>query len=366
MPFESKDKEQLVNDAIISILEKNPDIDFSDGEPLRTFIEAVMNEIDLQYWQMEQVYNNSFIDTSYDEDLTNLVKILGISRFPAYSSTGKVKFYRETPATMDYTIPAGTLVETLPNSDNEIIRFETTESVILLTGQTEIYANIKSVEPGLKSNVIANKITIINNPPLGIEFVINEEAVIGGEDEEADENLRVRASLALETSGLGTVNALTNKIAATAGIKSVKVLDMERGIGTVDILVLGDALPMPSTKMTEITLLAAETKAGGIDVILYEPTVTTINLDITLILNADVVLADVTSLVNTAINNYFASLHIGDSLIRNQLSKEILINTKDKVIDLTINTPSTNTTVSATGIIVLGTTTLHWWVINYG
>lgn len=355
MALEFKDREQLVEDVIAAIQEKIEDIDFSEGEPLRTFIEAIMEELDKQYWQIEQTYTGSFVDTAYGEDLTNLVKLLGIERYLAKKSTGRVKFYRETPASLDYLIPAGTLVETLPDSDGNVIQFETTENVVMLTGTTIIYANIQSIIPGISSNVIANKIVVINNPPSGIESVANEESTIGGEEEETDENLRDRAKKALETAGAGTIPALLNKILNTAGIKSVKVLDMERGIGTVDVLVLGDLLPMPSTKLQEITKLAQDTKAGGIDIQLYEPTVVTVNLDITLILEEGYLLDDVISLVDNAIDNYFATLEIGESFIRNQLSKEILNNTENKVLDITINAPTANLIIGDKSIAVLGT-----------
>jgi uncharacterized phage protein gp47/JayE len=357
MAFEFKDKEQLVNDVTASILDKLPDIDFSDGEPLKTIVEAIMNELDLQYWQLEQVYENSFIDTAIDEDLSNLVKILGISRLEAVSSEGKVKFFRETPATLDYTIPAGTLVETLPDSNGDIIRFETKQNVVLLTGQTQVYADVKAVEPGAKSNVTFNKIMIINNPPIGIESVINDEAIIGGEDAETDEVLRERAKTALESSGLGTINAITNKIANTAGVKSVSISDMARGIGTMDILVLGDSLPMPSSKITELNDIVQNIKAGGVDFKIIEPTALPTNITMSLTLMPGSVIADVSTVVNTAIANYFNSLQIGESFIKNQLAREVL-NTSDKIVDISITVPAANVTATSNQIITLGTTTL--------
>lgn len=359
MTLEFKDKDQLVQEAINSILTKIPDIDFSDGEPLKTFIDAVMQELSYQYWQLQQVYDNSFIDTSYGDDLSKLVNLLGITRNPAVNATGKVKFYRQTAATLDYLIPAGTIVETLPNANNIVYSYQTTENVTLLTGQLYVYANIKATNSGLSSNVTLNKITIINNPPLGIESVINDEAIVGGEDEETDDNLKIRAKSILETSGQGTVAAIENKIKNIAGIKSVSVLDMQRGIGTLDILVLGDVIPLPSDKMTEVQNTANSTKAGGIDISIYEPTYSTINLDITLTLANGYVLSDVNAAVNDSINSYLSTLGIGDSFIKNQLIKYILDSTVGKVTDITINTPSSNVSVGSTSIATLGTVTLH-------
>lgn len=356
--MEFKDKDTLVNNAIESIAAKIDDIDFSDGEPLRTFIESIMQEVSLQYWQLEQVYDNSFIDSAYGDDLSELVKIMGVTREEALNSTGKVKFYRDTAADHDYLIPAGTLIETLPDSEGVTIQFETVENVVLLSGTTYIYANVKSVNPGFNTNVVANKIITINNPPMGIESAINEEAVIGGEDEETDDDLRARTKIALDASGLGTINALSNKILGIPGIKSVKALDMNRGIGTVDILVLGDSLPMPSTNKTEIENLAQTIKAGGIDVKIIEPSISVQNVSITLTLAPNALLADVNQLVINAVNNYINSLGIGDSFIKNQLSKEVL-NCSENITDIVINNPTTNITVGSTSIVALGTLTIN-------
>jgi uncharacterized phage protein gp47/JayE len=357
--LEFKTRDQIVQDIINSILSKIPDIDFSDGEPLKTIIEAIVTEMDYQNWQLKQVYDNAFIDTSYGDDLSNLVKLLGITRNPAKGAFGKVKFYRETPATLDYLIPAGTIVETLPDAEGVFNSYQTTENVVLLTGQTFIDANVKAITLGLSSNVTSNKVTTINNPPLGIESVTNIEPIAGGENEESDDDLRNRAKSVLETSGQGTVTAITNKIQEIPGVKYTKVLDMQRGIGTLDILVLGDTVPMPSDIMDSITKMAMDTKSGGIDILIYEPTYTNVNVDITLTMKEGYNILDVTEDVNTSINNYFATLGIGDTFVKNQLVKYILDNTIGRVADLNINSPSSNITEDSTSLITLGTITLH-------
>lgn len=356
--FDNTDKDTLVQNFIDSISENiDFEIDFSDGEPLRTIIEAVMQEMELQYWQLEQTYDGSFIDTSYGDDLTELVKILGIERKIATNATGSVKFYRETPADFDYFIPLGTLVSTLPNGFGESIQYETILDATLLTGQTEIVVNIKAIEPGISRNVISNKILIINDPPLGIESVTNTAPIIGGEDEETDDNLKLRTKSILDTVGLGTINALKNKINNIAGVKDVSVLDMARGIGTADVLVLGDIIPLSQLKKDEINLVISSTKAGGIDVLLKEPTINTVNVSVTLTLDTGVLLADVSQNVQTAITNYFNTLIIGETLYKNQLSKSIL-DSNLKIIDLNITSPATNIVVGSQEITVIGTVTI--------
>lgn len=355
MPIEFKDKSQMIDNIIQNIKDKlSFDIDISDGEPLRDIIEAIVQELEFQYWQIEQIYNGSFIDTAENDNLSSLVKLLGIERKPPAKATGTVKFYRETPADMDYLIPVGTLVETLPNRNGISIRFETIENAVLAAGATEVEIGIVALETGKSGNITSNKITIINNPPLGVESVTNTSNTIGGEEEESDNELKERASKALETAGLGTIDALKYKLLSTNGVNSVIIIDMARGIGTVDILILGDTLPMPSNKLDELKKIIADSKAAGIDVEISEPTPKPVNISLNLTLDTNTQIPDVIDNVNKAIDDYFKQLAIGDTLYRNQLSKAVL-NSSNRIIDIQINSPSSNVTANNKEIIICST-----------
>lgn len=357
MDFENKDKDSLVQIIIDAISEKvDFEIDFSDGEPLRTIIEAFAQEMDLQYWQLEQVYDSSFIETSINEDLTKLVKILGIEREAPKKATGVATFYRNTAADNDYLIPYGTLIETLPDIEGNTIQFETVEDVMLMTGAIEKDVKIQAVNGGYSGNVAANKLIIINDPPMGIEFVTNTQGTIGGKDEETDDELTLRATTTLETSGNATVLAIEGKIKALAGVKQVTVFDMGRGIGTVDVLVLGDVIPLPQDKKDEVNNIIATTKSGGIDVQLQEPRLITANVVGTLTLQTGTVIGDVIDEVNTAIDSYVNKLTIGQSLIKNQLERFIL-NSSEMILDINLTSPS-NITVQPRDIIRTGTITI--------
>jgi uncharacterized phage protein gp47/JayE len=354
MSFSYKDKDQLVQDVLDRLIENmNFEIDLDVGEPIRTIIEALMQEMDLQYWQLEQVYNGSFIESSYGDDLTELVKILGTERKPASYSTGKVKFYRETTSSINYYIPSGTSIKTLPDYNGNTYLFETTSDATLVQNTLEVEVPIRALEPGKDSNVIDNSILIINDPPLGIESVINNEPTTGGENEETDEELKDRAKNLLDTKGLGTVNALKNKIANIDGIREVSVLDFERGIGTSDVLVLGDTLPLTTAKKEEIEIVIQETKPAGIDVILQEPNLISTDVTVQLFLEVGSFVSDYISEVTDAINNYVNNLTIGEKLYKNQLERYIL-NVSDNILDVNVSIPAGNITPNPKEIIRIG------------
>lgn len=349
-----KEKEQIVENIAIKLREKISDnIDLTDGSVLRTIVESIAAELDLQYWQMEQIYNGSFIDTAYGDDLTELVKILGIERTPPAYANGYVTFRRSAPALDDYIIPEGTIVETREDLDGNSISYIVKNNVILNKGDMEVDAYIECMEPGVIGNISENNIITINNPPLGIESVINKEPIIGGREEESDDSLRERAKKVLDTTGLGTVEAITNQISQVSGIEKVSVFDMRRGIGTVDILVLGDIVPLPESKIRELNEVINSVKAAGIDVLLYEPDVININVELKVYINENIPLDSVYSDIYSAIINYVNNLDIGETLILNQLRKHIL-NSNSNIIDIEIITPIKNIIIKDDEIIKSG------------
>lgn len=358
--FFYKTKEELVTDVIKTLEDKmGQTIDVSSGEPLRTIIEAITQEMDIQYWQMEQIYNGSYIDSAANTELTELVKILGVIRKDPIKAKGKVKFYREIPALMDYYIAEGTTIETYPDQNGITVRFKTTKSVTLKTGDTEVIVDVEAEEGGIQGNVVSGKVASIIDPPMGIESVTNIEPMLGGEDQETDDDLRERAKLSLEAKGMGTVDALKGNIEAIDGVNSASVVDMARGVGTADILILGDDIPMPQIVKDVIASEIKRVKAAGIDVIYIEPTVNKINITLSLVFDETiaVVIAEVKDKVKIAIKNYVDNLKIGQTLYLNQLRK-VILNVDPAVLDLNITTPTGNITVNSTTVIRSNTITV--------
>lgn len=341
MSFQFKNKDEMVLAVIERINERIPeDLDFTTGSVLRTLIEAIMMEIDLQYWQMEQVYNNAFIDTSYGVQLDRLVAILGIERLPKTKAQGYVTFSRSTPADMDYLIPQGTVVETLANEQGVSISYMTTETVRMLEGEMEVTAKVECMEEGTIGNIAQRMIKVINNPPLGIEHVTNKEAISSGYDGERDEELRERAKNALETKGFSTINAIKFSIFSIPGIRNVRIYDMFRGVGTIDVLILGDTVPISSNIFEEVVNTVEEVKAAGIDIRVAEAELKEIDIDIKLYIRNGYNVSDVEDDVKKSIKEYIDNLDIGEKLIVNELYRYVMDN--ELVEDMEIYAPESN------------------------
>ena len=84
---------------------------------------------------------------------------------------------------------------------------------------------VAAVEPGPDGNVNVGTITIMPTPPPGVEGVVNEEPVTGGQLPEPDDRLRERAKHALERAGNATLNAIRFAVLEVDGVEGVEVVD---------------------------------------------------------------------------------------------------------------------------------------------
>jgi len=122
--FDIKSQQEIINDMLLNIVTIIDDIDdVNVGSVLRTLTEALGIELSQLYEQLQNIYDGTRIDTSTGDDLDNLGKLLGIVRKQGTKSVGNVSFIRQTPATVDFTIPASTIISTQPNTEDPQLRF---------------------------------------------------------------------------------------------------------------------------------------------------------------------------------------------------------------------------------------------------
>ena len=141
-----------------------------------------------------------------DEDLDELVKIVGTERDPGTAATGEVTFTTQSAPT---TISAGTSVGLQPDSDGSFLEFTTDSNVSTGSGETVVSAAITATDVGSEYNVGSGTITYLPNPPTGVQSVTNNQATAGGEDRESNDELRARAQNSIfANSGGGTVQGI--------------------------------------------------------------------------------------------------------------------------------------------------------------
>jgi len=195
----------------------NLDSDSPDGQ--RVAIEA-QARLDLQSFGI-QLYNQLDPDFAIGQALNRLVKFSGISRQSAVRSYVSVTITADRSA----TLPIGYTV-----SDDIGQNWKTLETVSIVSGAntTTLYAeNFGAISTGV------DKVTIPVTIIIGVLSVTNAAIATIGEDEETDEDLRIRRNLSLATPETSSISGLYS---ALADIKSVTKLKIyENDTDSVDV-----------------------------------------------------------------------------------------------------------------------------------
>jgi uncharacterized phage protein gp47/JayE len=126
MAYTIKEQENIINDMLVDIVTNVTKVnDLNTGSVLRTLTESLAQEIYYQYQQMQNIYDGTRISTAEGDDLDNLGTIVGITRTEGNQAEVDVTFERESTVSSDFTIPAGTIVSTQPNSSLGQLKFVT-------------------------------------------------------------------------------------------------------------------------------------------------------------------------------------------------------------------------------------------------
>ncbi|MBS0878003.1 MULTISPECIES: baseplate J/gp47 family protein [unclassified Tatumella] len=159
------------------------------------------------------VYRSFSPSTALSDALTSNVKINGISRQAATSSTVDLTL----TGTVGATITSGTVRDT-----NSII-WNLPDSVVIGTDGT-VVATATCASSGAVA-ALANSVTIINTPTRGWVSVTNPLAATVGADAETDTQLRVRQSQSVALASLTPFDAVDGAIANVSGVTRHKLFE---------------------------------------------------------------------------------------------------------------------------------------------
>lgn len=347
----------MVSDTLRRIINSTKITNVRPGSIVRTMVEAILAEQDIQYYQINRIFQNMDIDTAVGTDLERLVKMFGIIRKQATQCVTTLTFGRSAASSSDILIPTGSVVSTRANGDGEIIEFIVTEEdAYLPAGSTEVLVECTAKNAGV-IYVPANTVVVMNKPIMNIEYVNNNSNIYGGLEEESDVELRARAKGIFATLGKSTISAVENAVMALDEVKDVICVDCARGVGTADLIVVTSTIPPDSAIQQKIDDTISEVKAAGVDVVAVYPTIKTVNVSVNITNDTTP-----TATVKDAIIDFVGTLGVGDTFIINQLEKAIL-NVCDTQADIRTIEPVSNVTTTSTEIIRYGTITINGVVI---
>lgn len=332
--------------AMVAEFQSQTGLDASASGDLAVRLYAVAAQLyalDVQTQFMgEQCFPQTATGTYLDQHAT----LRGLTRHEATYASGTITFSCDSPSTMDWSIPAGTICMTA-----SLIRFETTEDVTLNTGDTTVSATAVATEAGESGNVGSGTILTMAVPPVGIASCINNAPFTGGGEAENDETLRARILETYQRLQNGANVAYYRESAlAFDQVTQVAVMPRARGIGTVDVVIATQEGIPDTALLAEVQAWFDEWREIGVDVDVCSPDVTTVNI------TAKITPASAIADVEVAIANWFSGERLGESILIAQLIA--LICSVDGVTNCTVTLPTADISVDEDELPMLGTLTI--------
>jgi len=313
---------------------------------------AVAAQIYSLYVQAEWTRRQCFPQTAQGEDLDKHAKLRGVARRKAVQATGTVRFYVDGARETDTEVPADTVCMTAGG-----VRFATGRDGIIPAGEAYCEVPVTAAEAGASGNVGQGTIVYMALPPMGVVACANPEALSNGQDEESDEELRVRVLATFQRLANGANNAFYRQAALSFdGVAAVTVLPRNRGVGTVDVVpaaqggvpsqALLDALQDHFSRVREIAC----------DVKVLAPTVETVDVSVKLWAQEGRDFDSVALAVRDRLEGWFNGERLGQPLPRAQLIS--LIYGVDGVANCQLLKPEADLPLSNITLPVLGALTI--------
>ncbi len=127
-------------------------------------------------------------------------------------------------------------------------------------------------------------------------------------------------------------------------------------LGHAYAFVSGDVTPLPSNVLSNVNTAISESKAAGITVTVYEPTITTVNVTLGVTPDTGYSYTTVAAQVLTALTDFLNNLDIGESVYKAKLYDVVM--SVAGVKNANITTPSGDTSISTSQIAKAGTITI--------
>ncbi len=312
----------------------------------------------------------TFLDGASDDDLTQLAADhWAIQRRASTSSVGTVTFTRAGADASAQSIPSGTTVATIRDSQGNDVQFETTQDAawaISTNGARTV--NIEASVTGLTGNLAAiNLITrIVSTPPSGGTYTITASSQpAGGSEEEADPDLRDRVRLYPSTLRRGTLGALEYGAKQVTTVAVAKASAVQDTTGLVTVYV-SDASGNSSGTTQEVSVSTIDdgTMTAKVAVELYSwacagalvnvtgGAIQTVNISVQIAVRLGV---DVTQLISDIQNSISARvnrLNIGETLYLSDIVNSVKAVDPDNIVNAVVTAPATDTVPSTPGNII--------------
>ncbi|UPG87037.1 baseplate J/gp47 family protein [Luteibacter aegosomatis] len=353
MPFPTQSLETIRDRILRDISSQDNDADISTDSDNYVRATADAAAIEGLYQFQAWLYRQIFPDTA---DLAELVKYAaerGLSRKPARAATGKLS----VTGIYGTTLPAGSSVRHV----NGTMLVTTLDTPVGADG-TAVVAVAAAVAGAVANGIVGN--ATITSPPLGIDAAaVVSTALANGSDIESQASLLDRYLTLLRRPPAGGNHYDYKRWAESIpGVASAYVYPLRRGLGTVDIVIVGpDGLPSDELIAQVQTYIDDQRPVTAWNCLVFAPTIINVDHDAKVKLTDGYQLADALTDAKAQLAALFANLAPGDTYYRSR--GEAALSGISGVIDRELIAPAANVeaTVDASQVqwLRLGAVTLE-------
>jgi len=324
----------------------------ADTADLAVRLYAAAAELETLYAYCDWAMAQSFPQTATGEYLDLHAALRGLTRTGGAQASGTLRFYVETARSQSVTVPAGTVCVT-----TGLVRYETAADTVITAGSLYADAPARAVEIGAAGNAAAGAISMMALPPVGVALCANPLPFTGGADEEDDDALRVRVLSSYARLPNGANSAFYEERARShAGIGGVSVLPRWEGVGTVGVVIAGEAGLPDAALVTEVQDDLNAVREIAVNVTVMAPEVVPVDLSLTLWPADNTDFASAKAAAETALGGYFTGALLGKPIYLTRLAS--LLFTTGAVKNLRFLTPAEDVAITASQLPRLGTLTI--------
>lgn len=367
MAFQIKDFASIVASCINWMRANTKKVtDYNVGSVTRTLIEAPAVELDEFYMRMYMGLKEAIPVSVYNS--------FDFSRLPAVAAAGLIRV-TVTSSAADVVIHTGTAFTTAGKSGAYVSTLDAT----ITAGNTFVDVPVAYSATGAVGNLAASAAFVVAPSPTGFVSAANPSAFVSGQDEETDEQRKLRFRSYVDSLKRSTIAALVygmklgvRKDSAGNEVERVRsaiviepyVLDNTQPVGWVKCYVHNG---FGSTSAGLVTLVAQILqgyvdstgasipgwKAAGVKCDTFAAGDQLLGVTAVLTALPGYVKADLVVAATAAIGAYLSGLEIGEVAIRSEIIGRVM--DIDGVYNFTVSAPAGDTTPAATTKLLPGT-----------
>lgn len=307
-------------------------VDLAIGSILRSLAES---NAGVATWLQQLVVNllvTTRAATCSGEDLDSWMADFSFTRLSAVQATGPVTFSRFT-STNQALIPVGSGVTTTDGTqaytvvtDTSNAAYDTTQlGYVIAAGVSSLTVPVQANIAGAAGNAQAGTITVIAGSIQYVDTVTNTTTFTNGEDAETDDAFRARFVLWIASLSKATKAAIGYALSSMQNGVTYTLTENFAYNGTAQpgyfYAVVDDGSGTPSSTFIEQAYAAVDAVRGfTITFGVFPPTVVTANVVMVVTTDSSGDHATIVAMVQAAIQQYIASLSLGQLLPYSKLS----------------------------------------------